>query len=755
MNLYKRLKKGMVAALFVGALLVFGCFGETTNSKAETGTGTIKGTNVNVRSDAGTQAARVCSLSNGAALIVTGTKKDAAGNIWYAVSFMQNGQSYTGYIMSTYVNCTPTTSQPSTNQSETAGSTSQETTSQAGTSNAKWEAEVIATNVNVRKKAVTGNVVGQVTTGAVVTVRKETTGSDGKTWYYISFQLNGATKKGWIRSDFVKKTESQSNANSENTPQTDSTEIDVSAEAGGNSSASGNNANQSTTAKRTGVITGDFVRVRKKVVDGEVITQLNKNAQVTIKSEKKGTDGYVWFKISFKYNGKTKTGFVRSDFVKVTQETVVNEGDDGETGDGNGTDISTDVDFEAYLTAQGFTESYKEPLRSLHNLHPEWEFRAVQTGLSWDSVIAAESKVGTNLVAKNSITSWKSTEKTAYNWNTNSWYTFDGGAWVAASKQLVAYYMDPRNFLTDSAIFQFESLEYETYHSKAGVRRLLKNTFMSGKFTEPDGSKKGYAASFVKIGKSTGVSPYHLAARCYQEQGKGTSGSVTGTVEGYKNIFNYYNIGAYASGGNSPVIQGLKYASVSSVNEATNYSRPWNTRYKSLLGGAQFIAQKYIDAGQNTLYFQKFNVVPSNVSMLYKHQYMTNIQAAESEAIKMSKAYTAEDKKLVFYIPVYNQMPEAACAKPISNTNPNNYLASLEIEGQQLLPVFNPGTETYDLTVPKKVKKVKISATAIAATSKIAGTGKVKLKRGKNEVKITCTAENGAVKTYTIYIVRE
>lgn len=844
MKRYKRWKKGMVMLVF-SAVLALGLAVGAVNAKAETGTGTVKGTNVNVRSDAGTHASRVCSLGNGAALVVTGSKQDTAGNTWYAVSFTQNGKSYNGYIISTYVNYKPTTDTSVTDTDD-----SQSGTSGNNSTTTKWKAKVTATNVNVRKKAVTGAVVGQVTVGAQVTVRKETTGSDGKIWYYISFKWNGATKKGWIRSDFVKKTETQSQPPQDDTTgsaqddtQSGTTEIDVSGITDSEDSGTDEqkddkkeDTSEVVSSKKEGMITGDFVRIRKKAVSGAVITQLNRGAKVTVKKEVKGSDGYIWYKISFKYNGKSKSGYVRSDFVKIsetkkddtkTDVTVIKKGTvtgnnvrvrkspvtgavvcqlmkgdvlivDGEkkgtdnyvwynvsfTYDGaqkNGyirsdfvkvteetvekeeedkteeeteIDISQDENFEEYLTQQGFPETYKDSLRELHALHPEWEFRAVSTGLEWNDAVAAESKVGTSLVSKYAITSWKSTEKTSYNWKTDTYYTFDGGAWVAASKELVSYYMDPRNFLSEATIFQFESLEYESYQNKTGVSRLLENTFMSGKYTEPDGTQKSYASSFVKIGKKTGVNPYHLAARCYQEQGKGTSGSISGSVSGYKDIFNYYNVGAYAANGNSPIIQGLKYAAASTTNPETNYSRPWNTRYKSLLGGAEYIAQKYIKTGQNTLYFQKFNVVNKKHG-LYRHQYMTNIQAAEAEAIKMSKAYTKEDTKLAFYIPVYNNMPEVACPKPVSDANPNNYLATLEVDGQELTPIFNPETLTYDLTVPKKIKKVKISATAIVSTSTVEGTGKVKLKRGENEVKITCTAENGAIRTYTLYIVRK
>lgn len=67
----------------------------------------------------------------------------------------------------------------------------------------------------------------------------------------------------------------------------------------------------------------------------------------------------------------------------------------------------------------------------------------------------AEGSVGINLVSKASISSWKSTDYGAYDWNSGTWTGFDGASWVAASKDIVAYYMDPRNFLNDTYVFQF------------------------------------------------------------------------------------------------------------------------------------------------------------------------------------------------------------------------------------------------------------------------------------------------------------
>ena len=110
---------------------------------------------------------------------------------------------------------------------------------------------------------------------------------------------------------------------------------------------------------------------------------------------------------------------------------------------------------------------------------------------------------------------------------------------------------------------------------------------------------------------------------------------------------------------------------------------------------------------------------------------------------------------LVFYIPVYTGMPETACVKPTDNKNPNNYLATLAVTDQELTPVFDPETEYYDLTVKKKVKTAEITATAVAASSEISGTGTYDLERGENVFTITCTAQTGEVKTYTIHIIRK
>lgn len=163
------------------------------------------------------------------------------------------------------------------------------------------------------------------------------------------------------------------------------------------------------------------------------------------------------------------------------------------------------------------------------------------------------------------------------------------------------------------------------------------------------------------------------------------------------------------------------------------------------------MAENYIKRGQNTIYFEKFNVV--NSKNLYAHQYMTNVMAAISEGSSMGKAYSNKNQAFVFRIPVYKNMPP----EPVTfsdNGSPNNYLSSLSVRGYQLTPVFTGAGTSYSLVVPKDVASVEVEAKAVAPKSTLNGTGKYNLNYGDNTIVVTCTAQNGAVREYTIAVAR-
>lgn len=483
--------------------------------------------------------------------------------------------------------------------------------------------------------------------------------------------------------------------------------------------------------EKTGYVSGTNVRSRTSPDpstsanilkhNGNTI-YLNTGDMVSITGEETGTDQYVWYQVRFDYSGTTYNGYIRSDLINVA--------------------YASDADFEQYLNDQGFPESYKEPLRQLHAKYPNWVFESVRVNLNWSDVISNESILGRNLVSISSNDASKSTATGAYDWATNNWYGFDTDNWVCASEAMVSYYMDPRNFLDETNIFQFARLKYESFQNASGVSRILAGTFMSGNYYDRDGVTKSYANTFVDAGFTSGVNPYHLASRCRQEQGvNGTSNSISGTYSGYTGLYNYFNIGAYPYDGRTSIVNGLIYAR----------NQGWTTIYKSIIDGSNFVADKYVNRGQNTLYFQKFNVV--YVPSLYTHQYMTNIQAASSEGRTLKQAYTDTSQAIVFRIPVYSNIPVEVSPLP-SSGNPNNWLSSLNISGHTITPGFSGENTNYSLVVESSVASLTINASAVVSTTSIFGIGNTSLNYGSNQIDIICKAQNGNTRTYKINVYR-
>lgn len=468
---------------------------------------------------------------------------------------------------------------------------------------------------------------------------------------------------------------------------------------------------------------------------------------VTIKGEKYSSTGALWYNISYiDSGGKTVNGYVAAEFIKILDDIQYNP----------------DADFEAYMTSQGFPESYKNGLRLLHAKYPNWVFKADHIDIDFNTAVdneyminpgSANYGMGRSLISVNSISSWKSTDTKAYDWSTGKWYGFDGNNWVAASRELVAYALDPRNFLDETYIFQFESLSYEpSYQTAEGLKALTSGKFLnSGTIPDDNGGTMSYIDAIMRAANISGASPFYLAASIVQEMGAaGKSGSISGTEKGYEGYYNYYNIKAYTGGGLTAIQNGLKYAM---GTDAATY-RPWNTRYKSIVGGAVWTAKNYISRGQDTLYYKKFDFVDTP----YTHQYMTHIIGARQEAVTSSKGYTNEMKntiKLVFKIPVFKNMPETPCPIPTKDGSPNNVLSGLGAEGVSLTPTFNMFTSKYDAIVENSVSKINVTAKAVDGKAVISGAGEHSLKEGSNDITIAVKAENGNVRNYVISVVRK
>ncbi len=288
----------------------------------------------------------------------------------------------------------------------------------------------------------------------------------------------------------------------------------------------------------------------------------------------------------------------------------------------------TDAQFASYLKDQGFPESYKKKLTALHKKHPNWGFVGYKTNIKWSTALDKQAGGSKNLIAASQPKKYRSGSSQPEK------------GWYVANSQVVAYYMDPRNFLNEDRIYMFEDLSYKPqYQTAASVSAILSNSRLPA---------CGFGANiFIDAAAATNVSPVFLAARAVQENGNGGDAVNGSTVFG--NVYNPFNIGA--NGGTNPLYNGLVYAA----------AKGWNTPGKAVAGGASLLAENYVKEGQYTGYYQRFNV-RNGVKKIGTHQYMTNVQAPYSEAGQTAgsyKKYGISNQALVFEIPVFESMPSS------------------------------------------------------------------------------------------------
>ncbi len=385
----------------------------------------------------------------------------------------------------------------------------------------------------------------------------------------------------------------------------------------------------------------DSYQVRKTAdAEGEVCVSIPTGTTVEITGMDVDADWQLWFQVSLSWKDTSYTGYIQTGYLAYSNEKLM---------EWENMYFPQVMLLSAgnYPDVEQFPASYQNKLTQLKKAHPNWVFVKQNTGLDWQTVIKNEN-IGERSLIQTKMGS-------AY---TNGAHGQPG--WSYASEAAIKYYMDPRNFLDETRVFMFEQLTYNpSYHTQSAVQNILNSTFMKGSIP---GDSKTYAAAFFDIGSTLKVSPFHLACRVYQEQGKGQSALISGTYSGYEGYYNYYNIKASGSSNKAIIENGLTYAK----------QQGWNSRYKSLQGGAKILSQNYILKGQDTLYLQKYDV-DNSYNGLYAHQYMQNIMAPYTESSMVKSAYQstgAINNSFVFKIPVYLNMPSEACAKPGSTPAP-------------------------------------------------------------------------------------
>ena len=358
------------------------------------------------------------------------------------------------------------------------------------------------------------------------------------------------------------------------------------------------------------------------------------------------------------------------------------------------------------LVAHGFPDGYAAPLAELRFEHPSWVFVPQPvTDLTWDEIVEKEMTPSWNLVvyADWAPDEWNALKELNYTpYYAKNAKAYDSGAWYQASRETVAYFLDPRNWLTERGIFMFETLGYDAgSQTESAVEQVLSKTFMANACC--DGGKWRFSTLITEVGRRLGVSPVFIAGRLTSEQGDGSpqargtigdclfalstnasdkvgaadiwgkrftrDGEATRKVlekgaAAYNGYYNFFNFRAYGSG-----VFEIKYnAWVEATAEETRakYMGPWNTQARAIEGGSLKIKERYIDTCRHTRYFQKFSVLPEAGDFRWK-QYMQNIAAPLVEARNTAKAYAAcdaLDAPYRFIIPVYRAMPDRASADP-------------------------------------------------------------------------------------------
>lgn len=313
-----------------------------------------------------------------------------------------------------------------------------------------------------------------------------------------------------------------------------------------------------------------------------------------------------------------------------------------------------------------FPKSYQNELKKLAELHPNWKFEAYYTGIDWNELISSSAE---NKCKKNTI--YYKSGSTIIEPEGLCICGQKGDAnYYCASASTVNYYIDPRNFLDETMIFQFLNLSYDENITKAIVTKAVANSFLNGKFKI--GNKEyTYVDTILEAAKESKVSAMHIVVTIFQELGRGSLKSdgtysiptaASGTVSGYNGVYNFFNYGA--TDGTGAVARGLAKAK----------EMGWTNPSIAIKDGVKkVLANNYLNVGQNTKYFYKFDVVGNEIlteslgkktyssSYFFSHQYMTNIQDPCSQAINLFTYYTNGgilSNSLTFIIPVYNNMPD-------------------------------------------------------------------------------------------------
>jgi mannosyl-glycoprotein endo-beta-N-acetylglucosaminidase len=370
---------------------------------------------------------------------------------------------------------------------------------------------------------------------------------------------------------------------------------------------------------------GSALNLRSEAsTSGSIVTKLSRGTIVSVYSEEND-----WARVTV--NGKT--GYVSSQYLSLTEPynpSLPNNVDTEKTSNYYDITLSELTDIQMAVNPQtdkNYNTYIREDALTINN-----STSATVKGSGWN----VRGGAGTNFWVVGTVSQGQPLQilsKVKGN-DGYDWYQVNyNKSWVNASPEDVTYYLDPNNFLSTPV----DSLQY----LKLSLPANLNPTEVNEKILAGKGSLQGLASAFITAGEAYNVNEIYLISHALLETGNGTSQLATGVQVNGKTVYNMYGIGAYDG---SALSSGAQYA----------YNAEWFTPEAAIIGGSKFIAQGYINAGQDTLYKMRWNPSSSATNGYASHQYATDIGWAAKQVKQIHNLYSLIDSyKLVLDIPTF------------------------------------------------------------------------------------------------------
>jgi len=455
----------------------------------------------------------------------------------------------------------------------------------------------IGSTLNMRKSASeNASIVVKLARGVEVNVDSETNG-------WAKVEVYGQT--GYVNSNYLSVTKPDTETNHSQEP-------------------SPGQSNQTKAEKYVNVIYGSSLNMRSAgTSNAAIIAKLARGTVVTVLSEANG-----WAKVTA--NGQT--GYVSSQYLSATPPLSPNTSKNSIEKITQTYNISlkdmvkleiptnpqTDKKYNTYIRSDALTLTSSSSGIVNGN---GWSIRG-GAGLNYWIVGKVNNQEPLKILAKVKGTDGHDWYQVSYN-----------KQWVNASPDDISYYVNPDNFLNNTV----DSLQF----LKLSISTNLNTDEVNERILKGKGILQGMASTFIKASNTYGINELYLISHALLETNNGKSELANGVKINGRTVYNMYGIGAYDQ---RAVASGAQFA----------YNAGWFTPEAAIIGGAKFIADGYINAGQDTLYKMRWN--PSAAALLgtATHQYASDIGWAAKQVQQIYNLYKLLDSyKLVLEIPKY------------------------------------------------------------------------------------------------------